>query len=312
MNSFDTSNPIGGANLRPDVVALGGAAVDIHAEPDGERTGNKHPARVRIVPGGNPTHAARTTAANGLRATVVASQGHGWVSDLYCRQAAAEGFGVLLQKRPDPAISVIVPNGSPGKKDIYVQRAEPPTAGELTPEMTKELGLARVVFVGPLPAGPRTWNLLDRLPALAGQAFRAWMPHPTQVADPTFTRVARQFQYVQLNSEEARRMDGATEDHILNACRLRFLCGSENACAVTNGAGRGYLWGDGRWLSIDPKLVDTVDEVGCGDAFGSALVIGWRLLGLSLDAALNYAVDAAATAAGQVGLTAPLAYRMVS
>jgi sugar/nucleoside kinase (ribokinase family) len=52
-----------------------------------------------------------------------------------------------------------------------------------------------------------------------------------------------------------------------------------------------------------------VDDSGCGDAFAAAFVVGWRLLGLSIDEALLYAVRAAANKAGQVGVSQSLSYR---
>jgi sugar/nucleoside kinase (ribokinase family) len=78
---------------------------------------------------------------------------------------------------------------------------------------------------------------------------------------------------------------------------------------VTNGAGRGYLWAEDRWLTIDPKSVRGGDTTACGDAFAASWVIGSRLLDLGIDGAVQYAVEAAAAAALQVGLPKPLPYR---
>jgi sugar/nucleoside kinase (ribokinase family) len=287
-----------------EVVAVGIAPIEIHAEPDGPTTDNQCSARVRIAFGGHPVHVARTAVANGLRAAVIAPQGAGWPAAL-CH---AERISMLLQKRQGPALSVIVPNGQPGLKDVYTQQVRPPTAAELTPDMERTLGMARVVFVGPLPWDADTRNLLLRIPDLAPTAFRALLPHPTLLQDSSFSAVAGRYDYVQVNADEARLLDGATDDVVINACRLRFLCGERTACAVTNGAGRGYLWAEGRWLTIDPKPVGPVDDTACGDAFAASWVIGWRLLDLRIDSALHYAVEAAA-AVLQVGMTEPLAYR---
>jgi sugar/nucleoside kinase (ribokinase family) len=78
-------------------------------------------------------------------------------------------------------------------------------------------------------------------------------------------------------------------------------------CAVTNGAGRGCLWA-GRWLPIEPPVVEVVDDTGCGDAFAAAYVLGRVFFGLSAEGALQYAVAAAAVTAGQPGVAEPLAF----
>jgi sugar/nucleoside kinase (ribokinase family) len=69
------------------------------------------------------------------------------------------------------------------------------------------------------------------------------------------------------------------------------------------------LWIIGRWLTISLRRVKVVDATGCGDTFAAALVVGWRLLGLSADAALLYALAAAAAKAMQRGAGRPLPYR---
>src|SRR5206468_3832214 len=126
---------------------------------------------------------------------------------------------------------------------------------------------------------------------------------------PMFPLIARRYHFTQMNFAESRLLDGATDDIVRNARRLSFLLGEENACAITNGPDRGFLWAAGHWLPIDPRPARVVDDTGCGDAFGAAFVVGWQLLGLSADGALLYALDAAAATAAQVGAGRPRAYR---
>ena len=109
------------------------------------------------------------------------------------------------------------------------------------------------------------------------------LPHPTLLGDPAFPHLAQRYDYTQINFEESRLLPGAVHDPAINARRLSFLVGEEKAIAVSNGAGRGWLWLHGRWLAIDPPAVDVVDETGCGDSFAAALVVGWRLLGLGVE-----------------------------
>jgi hypothetical protein len=91
-------------------------------------------------------HVARMAVANGQPAAIISAQSAGWAAGVCRRQAAREKNRLMLQEREGTglAISVIVPNGSPGHKDISTQRVKPPTAGELTPEMRTLLHLSQL------------------------------------------------------------------------------------------------------------------------------------------------------------------------
>src|SRR5262249_23322367 len=203
MNDFTSnSRPEAGRSTDSVVVAVGNTAIDVRAEPDGPRTGSKQPARVDIALSGNPVHIARTAVANGLTAAVIAAQKAGWPAEVCRGQAAAEGIRMLLQERDEqgPAMSIIVPNTMPGNKDIYTQWIQPPTVGELTPEMQATLSLARVVFVSPLPWNADPRDLLFQVPVLFREAFLALLPPPSLLADPVFPLLARRYHYVQANA----------------------------------------------------------------------------------------------------------------
>jgi sugar/nucleoside kinase (ribokinase family) len=293
------------------LVTVGGLYLDLHVEPEGQGNGNKRDARFSHRLGGSAANCARFGPANGIATAVIAVQQAGWASG-YCRAAAAEyGFRLLLQERGDgPAISLVTPNGQVGHKDIYTQRMGPPVAPELTSEMGDALGTARAVIVGPMLSTDGSRDLLRQIPTLAPQAFRALIPHHSLIRDPAFPLIARRYHYTQMNAGESWLLDGATNDLAVNARRLSFLMGEENACGITNGSEQGCLWTGSHWLPIQPKRVQAVDDTGCGDAFAAALVIGWQFLGLSVDDALLYATDAAAVTATQTGIGEPLAYRM--
>jgi sugar/nucleoside kinase (ribokinase family) len=295
------------------LVVIGSGLLDIHVHPQGRRPSNKQDARFQDGVGGSAFKLARHGPVNGIPTAVIMAQGAGWASH-YCREKAAQqGLRLLLQERDGdgPALSIILPNGQPGRNDIYTQRMAPPTVAELTPEMAEALGVAQVVVAGPMAFSAETQQLLFHLPALAPQAFLALLPHPSLLGAPSFALLAPRYHYVQVNADESRLLDGAASDLVLNARRLSFLVGEESACAVTNGAERGFLWANGRWLDIRPKKVDLIDDTACGDSFAAAFPIGWRLLGLGVEGALLYAVEAAAATATQVGMAEPLPYRKV-
>lgn len=293
-----------------DLVTAGGLYLDLHVTPQREQNGSKQEARFRARLGGSAANCGRYGAANGIPTAVIAVQQGGWASR-YCRAVAAKyGLRLLFQKRKEgPAISLVTPNGKPGQNDIYTQRMGSPTVADLSQEMTDALSLAKAVIVGPMLCGEDARELLAHIPILAPKAFRALIPHRSLIGDPSFPHIARRYNYVQLNAAESRLLDGATSDLAVNARRLSFLIGEDNTCAVTNGADRGWLWTGHHWLGIEPRKVKAVDDTGCGDAFASAFVVGWRLLGLSVDGALVYATEAAASTATQVGVSTPVAYR---
>jgi sugar/nucleoside kinase (ribokinase family) len=297
----------------PAFVTVGSILPDIRIIPQGASVGNKYSARFAATLGGAAATCARFGPVNKLPTAVLAAQQAGWASD-YCRDLACQdGLQLLLQERNSisPGLSIIAPNGEPGRHEIFTHRLEPPTIDELTPEMVEALRLAKVVLVGPLPWGPATRELLRHLPILAPTAFRAWLPHPSVLAQPDFSLLGTRYHYTQLNFDESRLLDGAANDVVLNARRLCRLVGEENACALTNGARQGLLWISGRWLTITPRRVEVADDTGCGDSFASALVLAWRLLGLSAEDALLYALAAAATTATQGGVRRPLPHRQI-
>jgi sugar/nucleoside kinase (ribokinase family) len=296
------------------VVTVGSCLPDVHVLLHGPTSGNKHGARFVDDLGGVASNLGRVAAANGIPTAVLTTQRAGWASHYVRQKAAGYGLRLLLQEREDegPALSVIVPNGCPGRKDIYTQRMGPPTVAGLTPEMEEALAMARLVIVGPLAHRPETRDLLCHLPALAPTAFKALLPHPSLIQDSMFALITQRYDYVQLNAAESRLLDGATNDVATNARRLSFLVGEQTASAVTNGADPGFLFAEGHWYEIRPKPVKPVDDTACGDVFAASFLVGWRLLGLGVVGALLYGIEAAAKTALQVGLGEPLSYERAS
>jgi sugar/nucleoside kinase (ribokinase family) len=291
------------------LVTVGSVVPDFRATTNGHQAGNKHDAVIGVDLGGCPINTGVFGPVNGIPTAAVAVQKRGLWSGICRGLALKKGLRLVLQERDaGPGVSLVTPNGAPGRFDIYTQRMDPPTVSELTPEIRAAFGTARAVIVGPMRWGPGTRDLLLQIPSLVPHSYRALIPHPDTVRDPAFALIAQRYDYVQVNTQESRLLSGATDDLVINARRLSFLIGEQNECAVTNGSGRGYLW-SGRWIPIDPPQVRVVDDTGCGDSFAGAYVIGRVFLGLSAEAALLYAIKAAAATATQVGVARPLPYK---
>lgn len=292
----------------PKFVTMGGVVPDFRVTSKGFHKGNKHDALIDVDLGGCPINSGVFGPVNGIATAAISVQKCGVWSELCRSLALKKGLRLILQERDEaPAASILAPNGAPGRYDIYTQRLEPLKVSELTAEIRSAFATARAVLVGPMKWNEQTRDLLLHIPSLVPQAYRALIPHRDMISDPAFALVAQRYNYVQINAEESRLLDGATDDLIVNARRLSFLIGEENDCAVTNGAQRGYLW-SGRWLTINPPEVRLVDDTGCGDSFAAAYIIGRNFLGLNADDALHFGVEAAKATATQTGVSKPMAY----
>lgn len=295
----------------PMLVSLGSVLPGIRIIANGNGAGNKRDADFVDELGGSAVNCGRFGVVNGFPTAVIGVQQAGWASG-YSRDLL-QGYGLrpLLIERANggPYMSIISANCKPGSFEILTKRPAPPAVNELTLEMAETLGIAQVVMVGPMQNSAEARDLLAQIPLLAPRSFRALIPHPSLIEDPAFPLLAKHYHYTQMNFTESMHLRNATSELPLNALLLKQLVGDKNACAVTNGPGVGRLWTSRRWLAIEPLQVDLVDETCCGDSFAAALVVGWRLIRLSIDAALRYALEAASTTATQVGLKQPLAYQ---
>jgi hypothetical protein len=165
-----------------------------------------------------------------------------------------------------------------------------------------ELRAADAVIVGPLSAEDfDAPGLLPHVAELANRAYRVLRPPSDLIAHSGFGQLARRFQFIQMNHEDARWLAaGAIDISTLAQC-MRQLQGGQGEFAITNFSGHGVLWADNRWWEIDPIGDGHIDQARAGATFCAAWVVARRFFGLSAPKALAYARSRAAAAVNSLG-----------
>lgn len=298
-----------------DVVmaCIGSLLAQLTATPLGPKNGSKCDAKVTQTCSGSAYNCAQVGAVNGVPAAALSTQRSGLLAR-WCRAAAkAAGIRPVLHvsRQVQPGITLATPNHLPGHTDLWVSRPAVVTKGWPTEEIRQVLATARVVIQGPvrLTQAAREW--LRVLPALAPDAYRMLIPHPSLIASDDFSWIARKFNGVFMNFAESCKLSGAEDDIVKNACRLAFLTDYRVDFAVTNACDRGILFAAKEWSYrlIQPPQVQVASDDCGGDTFTSAWCVARRILGLSVDEALDYAVDCAADIVTQAHPKRPKPYR---
>src|SRR5205823_1905580 len=125
--------PVSVLTQDPQLLTVGSVVPDFRAAADGRRSGNKRDAVIDVELGGCAANAGAFGPANGIPTAAVAAQRKGLWSAICRGLALQKGLRLILQERDaGPAVSLVTPNGKPGRFDIHTQRMEPPTVGELT------------------------------------------------------------------------------------------------------------------------------------------------------------------------------------
>jgi sugar/nucleoside kinase (ribokinase family) len=277
--------------------------------PEGKPVAHKHPVTFVERLGGPGANGVPVARANGLHPHLIAVQSRE-DADRCRRLARACGLTPDIIERGDPddrALTLGLPNGQPGARDLLVQRCKPIRLVELARYLDL-LGAANALLVGPIPVegdDPQTVDLLKRLPGLAPRADCALAPHATLPGHHRFGEIASRYDSVHMNLREAEQLpvSGPRADRV---AYLRRLLGEDTDIAITNGPDPGLLWSDRHEWPIHPVPIQVVSEVGAGDAFCTAWTIARALFRADAATALHYAAHAVAAVISRSGTVAPL------
>lgn len=279
----------------PKHLTISNTPIDVRDTPLGKRIGSKRPAAIDLRLGGMGVNGGQVFVANQISCGIIGTQAAGMLAALCRELALGVGLEPLIVERQGSrgALTVAIKNGVPGAHDLDVQREPPLTISELAGLVKRAASLPTTAFVGPMQMQEATMQFHGLVASLT--SHRALMVHPSLLSDPRlFSRVGQVYGFVQMNHAEACVLDKSTKDIAKLACRVRYLLGEETEFAITCGDRRGLLWADHRWLWIDPPSVRrVVSDIGAGDVWGSAFVLGrWHFDATVKDAA-EYAREVA-------------------
>lgn len=280
------------------VVVVGDAVVHVLVKPPRKRSpGPAFRASVTFSMDGIVDTATAVTAKNGVASAVIALQSADGMAHLCRRWLAGRLVRVLLVDRVDmpPRVCISIENRHPRVEEVYWQGVGALAVDDLSPEMHRLLGCARVLIVGAMELTRETWELLLHLPSLACGAYRALLVDETLAGDSRFTSIALGYDYVQVSETVGRLLHGATTDVVKNAMRLRYLTGGRRDCAVLSERSDGWLWCDGSWWRIAKLtgLRSCSETKRREELFGSAFVLGRCLNSWGAEKAVAHAIQLA-------------------
>ena len=255
--------------MRPSVLLVGAANLDVVAQADRPQPGQSTPGRVRFGPGGAARNLAETLARLGARTSLVCAAGTDVLSDLVVR--ATEQAGVRVYARREAA-----------RPDVYVALT---SAGErlwavsdlsacegLRPEDV--VGFAREC--GPLDAVVADANLSGAtLAAAAALAPRLGLLAVSAAKAARLRPHLRGAWLLVCSAAEAEVLVGAPVDGpkaALDAARrtIQEGCGT---VVITLGP-QGLVWAGQQTLYLPAPSVAAADPTGAGDAVAACAVYG--------------------------------------
>jgi hypothetical protein len=190
-----------------------------------------------------------------------------------------------------------LPENPSGIRRLLVEDEIPGASPETLARMAAAIRGADVVIAGPLTDGDASIRgLLPHLADLASNAYRVLRPSPSLIGHIGFAQVARKFQYIQMNHQDARRLAGGAIDIGVLAQVLRKRYGEDGEFAITCFGGHGLLWADHTEWEIEPIVGDNANETLAADALCTAWVVARQFQRASVPQALAMARNTAVKA----------------
>jgi hypothetical protein len=195
-----------------------------------------------------------------------------------------------------------LPERPSGIRKLLLDEEAQGASPEILARMAAAIRGADVVIAGPLTDDDyKIRGLLPHLADMASHAYRVLRRPASLAGHVGFGQLARQFQYIQISHQDARRLAAGAIDIGVLAQVLRKRCAEGGEFAITRFGGHGLLWADNTEWEIEPITEGDADEVLAADAFCTAWVVARRFQRAGIPQALASARKAAtkATAAGR-------------
>lgn len=289
-------------DLRPTVVVVGGASVDIvgmTAGPVQPRVSN--PGRVRISPGGAGRNVAENLARLGLRVALMTAVDAGPLGDWLIERTSNAGVDVTQIVRVEGRGHYYVAIESAGV--LQWATSDMAAAESVTPgAIDARAGLIRAAEAVILDANmlPATIRRVAELAAGRLCLLPVSVAKSRRVLD-----VLNQSSMIALTAAEAQTLTDrpvTSRDEIVHAGR--HLQSRGPAAVVITAGDQGMVWigKEAAWAQISPEAV--VDATGAGDAV-AAVSMFCMLAGVREDLAARLAAAAGALTCGIEGATHP-------
>jgi ribokinase len=253
--------------LRPDVVVIGDALLDVTAHPETPiRSGEDVPARIRIGCGGQGANLAVRLARRGVRVELICALGDDPGGELVRDAIAAEGVG-LSAVRTTATGTVVILLDQRGERTMLSQRA--PFAAGAAAAVGDDVPW--LVVSGYLLLEPASVALASALATTPARRALVGCTVPDGLAGRWVeAAAAMRPDLVVLNRDEALALPGGAPDGDELPARLGERLGS--AVFVTDPFGAtAHL--NGMTTTVPaPKSPPATDTTGAGDAFAAALV----------------------------------------
>lgn len=290
--------------MRPRVVVLGDALLDVNVSGAAPRVGSDVPAAIRLEPGGQGANLAVRLARRGMEVRLACALAHDTAGLVLRERLAAEGVAVMAMPAVRTgAVAVLV--GPDGERSMLSQRVPLAPHLEVRELPAMAAGADWFAVSGYLLLEPDAAAIAGALAHLPSR--RLVLGCAVDPSDTTRWRAAiaaSEPTLLVLNGREAELLTGA--DAAAEAAHR--LAGELSAAVVVTEPAGAVAVVDGTHVTATaPPVRDLIDTTGAGDAFAASLLgaLGAegadRLDARSLQRALPAAVEAGTAATRVMG-----------